>query len=275
MPLIVIPIPILLAFTIAIPFPLIPIPISQPIPLSQFRSLSHSRSRSRSRVSINLSNSFVVFSHRSKSLVADGPRGIYCVIESEGGDTALDAGRALVGGALGDVDVDIDTLPEMVEVELPLKFLPPGHDSINALRPFGGDLCIGFGATQLGLRLERGGVNGTVAIFIERGTVQGLFRAREGASIETEGEIACEEGTTGEAHLLPCPGGVPLPVNGGGGATVGRGGNCAMECAWRRLGRGGNTAGVGVGGSVLDTTGGGTEEGFEFEFVTAGDISLI
>jgi hypothetical protein len=165
-------------------------------------------------------------------------------VESEGGDTALDAGRALVGGVLGDMDVDVDTLPEMVEVELPLKFLLPGHDSINALGPFGGDLCIGFGATQLGLILERG-------------------------------ETACEEGMTGEAHLLPCPGGVPRPVNGGGGATVGRGGNRAMECAWRRLGRGGTTAGVGVGGSVLDTTGGGTEEGFEFEFVTAGDISLI
>ena len=163
------------------------------------------------------------------------------------------------------MDVNIDTLPEMVEVELPLKFLLPGHDSINALGPFGGDLCIGFGATQLGLRLERGGVNGTVAIFIER-AVRGLFRER-GASIETEGEIACEEGMTGEAHLLPCPGRVPRPVNGGGGATVGRGGNRAMECAWRRLGRGGNTAGVGVGGSVLDTTGGGMEEGFEFEFV--------
>ena len=175
---------------------------------------------------------------------------------------------------LGDMHVDVDTLPEMVEVELPLKFLLPGHDSINALGPFGGDLCINFGATQLGLRLERGGVNGTVAIFIERGAVRGLFRAR-GASIKTEGEIACEEGKTNEAHLLPCPGGVPRLVNGGGGATVGRGSNRAMQCAWRRLGRGGNTAGVGVGGSVLYTTGGGTEEGFEFEFVTAGDISLI
>jgi len=167
MPLIVIPIPIPLMFTIAIPFPLIPIPISQPIPLSQSQSLSHSRSRFRSRASINLSNSFVVFSHCSKSLVADGPQGIYCAVESEGGDTALDAGRALVGGALGDMDVNVDMLPEMVEVELPLKFLLPGHDSINALGPFGGDLCIGFRATQLGLRLERGGVNGTVAIFIE------------------------------------------------------------------------------------------------------------
>ena len=53
----------------------------------------------------------------------------------------------MLGGALGGMDVDVDTLPEMVEVELLLKFLLPGHDSINALGPFGGDLCIGFGAT--------------------------------------------------------------------------------------------------------------------------------
>ena len=92
-------------------------------------------------------------------------------------------------GAVGDVDVD--KLAAVVEVELPLKFLPPGHDSINALGPFGGDLCrTGFGTTQLGFRLDSGGVEGPVAIFIDRGAVGGLVRARDGASIETEGEIA-------------------------------------------------------------------------------------
>ena len=54
-----------------------------------------------------------------------------------------------------------------------------------------------------------------------------------------------------------------------GGTTAGQGDNRAMECAWRRLGRGGNT--TGAEGSVLDVTGrgtrGGTETGFEFEFV--------
>jgi hypothetical protein len=109
----------------------------------------------------------------------------------------------------------------------------------------------------LGFRLDNGGVvDGPVATFIDRGAVGGLSRVRDGASMETEGEIACEEGTTGDAHLLPCPGGVPRPVNGGGGATAGRGGNFAMECAWRRLGRGGNT--TRVEGSVMDVTEEGT-----------------
>ena len=39
--------------------------------------------------------------------------------------------------------------------------------------------------------------------------------------METEGEIACDEGMTSNAHLLPCPGGVPDPVKEGGGATAG------------------------------------------------------
>jgi len=78
-------------------------------------------------------------------------------------------------------------------------------------------------------------------------------------------------------HLLPCPGGVPRPVSGGGGATAGRRGNRAIECGWRGLGRGGNTAGV--GGSVLDTTRGsrgGTKTGFEFAFtfMAMGDSNL-
>jgi len=85
--------------------------------------------------------------------------------------------------------------------------------------------------------------------------------------METEGEITCDEGTTGEAHLLPCPGGVPCPVNGGGSVTAGRGGNCAIGCAWRRLGQGGNA--TGMVGSTLDIAGGGarggTERGFKFE----------
>ena len=68
-----------------------------------------------------------------------------------------------------------------------------------------------FGATVFGLRLDNGGVDGPVATFIDREAVGGLSRVRDkssedGASMETEGEIACEEGTTGNAHLLPCPG---------------------------------------------------------------------
>jgi hypothetical protein len=60
--------------------------------------------------------------------------------------------------------------------------------------------------------------------------------------------------------------------------TAGRGGNRTVECAWRRLGRGDNT--TGVGGSVLDVTRGNlkgtrTETGFEFEFAIVDDESLI
>ena len=83
---------------------------------------------------------------------------------------------------------------------------------------------------QLALRLDSGGVNGPVAVFIDQGAVGSLCRARDGASIETEGEVACEEGTTGDGHLLPCPGGVPRRVSRGGRATAGRGDNCAIGC---------------------------------------------
>ena len=128
-----------------------------------------------------------------------------------------------------------------------------------------------------GLRLDDSGVDGPVAIFIDRGAVGGLSRVRDGASLETEGEISCDEGTASDAHLLPCPGGVQGLVNRGGRATASRGGNRTMECAWRRLGRGGST--TGIEGSVLDVNGGGarggTETGFEFEFVMVEDESLI
>ena len=90
----------------------------------------------------------------------------------------------------------------VVVLELPLEFLGPGNDSINALGPFGGDLYTGFGATQLGLRLDNGSVNGPVATFIDRGAIGGLSRVGDGATMETEGEIACDEGKTGEARLL-------------------------------------------------------------------------
>ena len=197
------------------------------------------------------------------------------VVGSNGDKSVLDVGRELVESALGEIDT-LAAAVVVVILELPLKFLGPAHDSINALGPFGGDLWIGLGATVFGLRLDNGGVDGPVAIFIDRGAVGGLSRVRDGASLETEGEIGCDEGTAGDAHLLPCPGGVPRPVNGGGGATAGRGGNRAMECAWRRLGRGGNT---GVEDSVLDVTGGGarggTKTGFEFEFVMVDEESLI
>jgi hypothetical protein len=52
-----------------------------------------------------------------------------------------------------------------------------------------------------------------VATFVDGGVVGGLSQAKDGASMETEGEIACEEGTAGDAHPLPCPGGVPHLVN--------------------------------------------------------------
>ena len=204
MPLIVIP--ILLAIAMTIPFPLVSIPIS----------LSRSPSQSRSRVSTKQSKSFVVFGHCYNSLVADGPRGIYCVVVvgSNGDKSVLDVGRELVGSALGEIEM-LAAAVIVVVLELPLKFLGPGHDSINALGPLGGDLWIGLGAAAFGLRLDNGGVDGPVAIFIARGAVGGLSRVREGASLETEGEIGCDEGTAGDAHLLPCPGGVPHPVNGG------------------------------------------------------------
>ena len=100
--------------------------------------------------------------------------------------------------------------------ELPLKFPGPRHDRINALGPFGGDLWTGLGATQFRLRLDNGGVDGRVARLIDRGAVGGLSRTRDGVSMETEGDISCEKGTTGDAHLLPCPSGVQRLVNGGG-----------------------------------------------------------
>jgi len=112
-------------------------------------------------------------------------------------------------------------------------------------------------------------------MFIDLGAVGGLCRVRNGVSVETEGKIADEEGTTGNAHLLPCSG-VPRPVSRRGRATLGRRGNCAIECGWRKLGRGGTTAGV--GDSVLDRTRGargGTGIAFELAFVTVGDISRI
>jgi hypothetical protein len=55
------------------------------------------------------------------------------------------------------------------------------------------------------------------------------------------------------------------------------GGDCGRIQTWRRLGRVGNT--TGVGGSVLDVTRGGaqggTETGFEIEIVMVDDVSLI
>jgi hypothetical protein len=184
-------------------------------------------------------------------------------VGSDGDASVLDVGGELVGK----VDTLAAAVLVVVVLELPLEFLGPGHDSINALRPFGGDLCTGFGATQLGLRLDNGGVNGPVATFIDRGAIGGLSQVGDGATMETEGEIACDEGTTGEARLLPCLAGVPHLVIEGGGATAGREGNCAIGCAWRGLGRGGNA--TGMVGSTLDITGGGapggTERGFEFE----------
>jgi len=81
------------------------------------------------------------------------------------------------------------------------------QDSINAPGPSGGDLGTGLGPTQFGSRPNNGGVDGLMARFIDRGVVGGLSRARDGSSMKTESEIAYEERTTRDAHLLPCPGG--------------------------------------------------------------------
>jgi hypothetical protein len=63
---------------------------------------------------------------RPKSLVADGPWGIYCVVVESDADTSVfDRGGELVEGALGDVN----TLAiAVVEVELLLKFFDSDHD---------------------------------------------------------------------------------------------------------------------------------------------------
>lgn len=82
----------------------------------------------------------------------------------------------MIGGAPGDKDVEaVHGLSGTVDVEVELschhKFLPPGHDCINARGAFRVDLWIGFGATQFGFRLGKGGVDAPVAIFLDRGAV--------------------------------------------------------------------------------------------------------
>ena len=173
---------------------------------------------------------------------------------------------------VGDVELDEGTLT--VEVEVALTFLDPVHDSISARGPFGGDLWMGFEATQLRFKLDGcGGVDGRVAMFMDRGAVGGLGRAGgvDEASIGTDGEIGCwafaKKVPPCDAHL-PCPGGVPRPGNGGGGATAGRGGNRAIEYGWR-LGRGGRIAG-GSGVNISERRArGGMETNFELKFVAA------
>jgi len=78
-----------------------------------------------------------------------------------------------------------------------------------------------FGGYTVGIKLDNGGDNSPEATFINRGAAGGLMRIRGGVNMETEGEIACDEGIASDAHLLPCAGGVPHPVNGGGGVTAG------------------------------------------------------
>jgi hypothetical protein len=152
---------------------------------------------------------------------------MYCVIVvgSEGDASVLDAGRELVGGALGEVDM-LTAAVLVVVVELPLKFLGPGLDSI-ALGPFGGDLWTGLGATQFGLRLNNGSVDGPVARFIDRGAVGGLSRTwrRRSKSLVRKEQLAM--------HFLPCPGGVPRPLNGGGDCRTRRQPrHCVCEGGW-------------------------------------------
>jgi len=184
----------------------------------------------------------------------------------------VDVGREPVGGALGEVDM-LAAAVLIVGLELPLKFLGPSHDCINALGPISGDWWTGLGDTQFGLRFDNGGIDGPMARFIDRGDRGGLSRAKEGASMETDSGIAYEEGTTSDTCLLPCPGSVPCPLN-GGGATAGRG-NYTIGYELRRLGQCGNTAGV--GGSVPDIMEGGARggTGFKFKFGMAVDVSLI
>ena len=66
---------------------------------------------------------------------------------------------------------DILRVEVEVEVEQPLKFLGLVHDSINALGPFGGELCTGFG-----VRIKT--VNGPVVIFIDLGEAR-VYAGRE------------------------------------------------------------------------------------------------
>lgn len=76
---------------------------------------------------------------------------------------------------------------------------------MDALGAFSENMWTGLGAMQLGLRLDNGGENIPVATFIDRGAAGDLSRVRDGANMETEGGIACDEGATSDAHLLPCP----------------------------------------------------------------------
>ena len=80
----------------------------------------------------------------------------------------------------------------MVEAEAVLTSFGPVHDSINARGPFGGDLWIGFEATQMGFKPDScGGVEGCIAMFMHRGAVGGLGRASvvDEAAVGTNGEI--------------------------------------------------------------------------------------
>ena len=66
------------------------------------------------------------------------------VAGSDGDTSVLNVGRELVGSALGEIDT-LAAAVVVVVLELPLKFLRPGRDSINALGPFSGDWWIGLG----------------------------------------------------------------------------------------------------------------------------------
>jgi hypothetical protein len=72
------------------------------------------------------------------------------VVGSDGDTSVLDVGRELVGGTLGEIDTLAAAV--LVVLELPLKFLGPGHDSINALGPFGRGLVDRFGSDSVGIQ---------------------------------------------------------------------------------------------------------------------------
>ena len=117
------PIHIVLAIAITTPFSLASIPISRSVPIPLMFALPFSI------LLMHLHQSIQVFRRirpGSKSLVTDGPHGIYCaVVASRDGDASiLDVERELIGGTLGKVNMSAAAVL-IVVLELPLKFLGP------------------------------------------------------------------------------------------------------------------------------------------------------
>jgi len=135
------------------------------------------------------------------------------VVGSDGDASVLDVERELVGGTLGEVDM-LAAAVLVVVLELPLK-IPRTRPRLHRSRALRRGLVDWFGVkTRQRQRRRPLGE-------IHRSRSRRWFKS----NMETQSEIACEEGTTGHAHFLPCPAGVPRPLNGG---------NHAIGCAWRR-----------------------------------------